>query len=503
MNPRDPAVDALILAHLEGCLTPQEEQALHRRLLEDDEALSQFVECMDLHAMLVGDAALAGVMLAAQDAKAPAAPHRAAIAPRRGWQRVGLAAAAVVLLGLGLAFWGRPEVEMLRVAGGRFASAAAQPQTREWVGRSEELTAGLVELRFRKAEASVVIEAPARFQVVDARTLRLESGRATAHVRNGRHGLRILTPHTDVLDLGTRFAVDVESGRRSEVHVFEGKVEAGAPSSAGTVTPLVANEALRFESGLTPEAREIRSGAFVQPEEIRPLAAGLVAGQQARAMAALKALRQDPALIALLDFESGEPPPGVFRMTQGRWPGSRAPEFVNVGDHMKLDAGGGRAWPRLTVAAWVRLDRLGAPYQSLYHTNGWEIENPGQVHWMINKDTTMRLALKLNVFGTPGSSLPGFVDSRTPVLPERGRWVHLAVVYDAEAKHSRFYLNGALDSEAGLTTAHPALLGPAQIGNWNAQDRRLSGRVDELILLGRAMSTAEVRALFDAGNPYR
>jgi hypothetical protein len=32
--------------------------------------------------------------------------------------------------------------------------------------------------------------------------------------------------------------------------------------------------------------------------------------------------------------------------------------------------------------------------------------------------------------------------------------------------------------------------------------RKLSGRVDELLVLGRAMSEAEVRGLFEAGNPY-
>ena len=42
-----------------------------------------------------------------------------------------------------------------------------------------------------------------------------------------------------------------------------------------------------------------------------------------------------------------------------------------------------------------------------------------------------------------------------------------------------------------------------QIGNWNRIDRKLSGRIDELLILGRAMSDAEVSALFEAGNPYR
>ena len=96
-----------------------------------------------------------------------------------------------------------------------------------------------------------------------------------------------------------------------------------------------------------------------------------------------------------------------------------------------------------------------------------------------------------------------YPDSRTPVLPEQGRWMHLATVYDAGAKTVRFYLNGRFDKETRQSIAHPAKLGAAQIGNWDRQDRKLSGRVDELLLLGRAMSDDEVRALYEAGNPYR
>jgi hypothetical protein len=234
-----------------------------------------------------------------------------------------------------------------------------------------------------------------------------------------------------------------------------------------------------------------------------PLSAGLAAGQRARAEAALAALRQDPALIALLDFETNDLPPGKFRIVQGRWPGSRAPEFVNVGDHMKLDVGGEKSWPQLTLAAWVRLDRLGEPYQSLYHTDDWSAGKPGQVHWMILRNTVMRLALRGNSMGEATSPAHDFPDSATGVLPEQGRWVHLAVVYDAPAQRVRFYLNGQLDGERRQEIAQPARLGPAEIGNWDRQDRKLSGRVDEFLLLGRAMSGDEVRALYEAGNPYR
>ena len=68
------------------------------------------------------------------------------------------------------------------------------------------------------------------------------------------------------------------------------------------------------------------------------------------------------------------------------------------------------------------------------------------------------------------------------------------------------------DSEALHSIAYPAKLGPAQIGNWNEEaigtrrneeERKLSGRVDELIILARAMSDDEIRLLLDAGHPYQ
>jgi len=125
------------------------------------------------------------------------------------------------------------------------------------------------------------------------------------------------------------------------------------------------------------------------------------------------------------------------------------------------------------------------------------------VHWMVTRNTTMRLALFGNTLAPGSDEHEHFPDSRTPVLPEQGRWVYLAAVYDSTQRTVRFYLNGEFDKETHQDIAHPARLGPAQIGNWDKQDRKLSGRIDELLILGRAMSDDEVRALFAAGNPYR
>ncbi len=367
-------------------------------------------------------------------------------------------------------------------------------------GERFELDRGIVEMQ-TKLGARIVIEAPASFQFESVGRLRLFHGRIAANVPEAAQGFSVLTTKGTAIDLGTEFGVDVRPDGESEIHVFEGEVI--AESKDGVRQNLQGGEAfsLNSETGLS---RELRSSAFVRPDELSLFHLENADGMRGQSDQMLTELRSDPALITLLDFETdNELPPGRYRMVQGRWPGLRAPEFVEVGDHMKLDVGGDRDWSELTLAAWVRLDRLGAPYQSLLHTDGWSMNNPGQVHWMVTRHTTMRLALSANTLATGSIEKEGYPDSKTPVLPAKGRWVHLATVYNSKEGSVRFYLNGEFDSDSHQEVAHPARLGPAEIGNWDRQDRKLSGRIDELIILGRSMSDAELRNLYEVGNPYK
>jgi hypothetical protein len=88
----------------------------------------------------------------------------------------------------------------------------------------------------------------------------------------------------------------------------------------------------------------------------------------------------------------------------------------------------------------------------------------------------------------------------------RGEWVHLAFTFDAEAGILRLYRNGALDEEAAiepgevelqegraLTISLPSPSGPEEHRAW-------PGRLDEVLLFGRALRPEEVQALF-RGHP--
>ncbi len=489
-------LEPLIHAYLDGTISAPEMRQLNALLLTDAQARREFAELLNVDSALAAMAAegSSGALVASPVSATP--PPRVRLFP--SLPRLTALAAAIALSISAALWWQTQRQPFATVAKGAGVEELANDTVLR--GETHTLKAGTVELLTARG-ARLVIEAPAEFRFESAQRLHIQRGRLAADVPPAAKGFTVITPSGDAVDLGTRFGVDVPAGGAAEVHVFQGEVIT-KPSGAHSKQNLRDGDAVTLDAGASA-ARELRSSAFIQPDEMGELTAGLAAGQRARAEAALAELRKDPALIALLDFETGDALPGVYRRVQGRWPGSQAPEFVNVGDHLQLDAGGDRAWPQLTLAAWVRIDRLGAPYQSLLHTDGWNQNNPGQVHWMINHDTTMRLALIGNTLAPGSDEIHNYPDSRTPVLPEQGRWVHLATVYDSDRGAVRFYLNGQFDKETRQQTAHPARLGPAQIGNWNQRDRKLSGRVDELLLLGRAMSDDEIRALFEAGNPYR
>lgn len=490
----DAELEALMHRYLDGSITAGDMATLNARLRDEAAVRREFADLLNLDsaiaAMAAGwEAETAGLH------EVKSASHKVLRIPVAALRLAAAACVVFVVLG---AWWFSTRQPFATVASG--VGIESLSNGAKLRGEKHDLKAGSVELITARG-ARVVIEAPAEFRFESTQRLRLSRGRLAADVPSSAKGFTVVTPSGDAVDLGTRFGVDVPEHNAAEIHVFQGEVIAQS-SGGGRRQSVRGGEAFALQNG-AGATRDLRSAAFIRPDEIAALHAGLASGQRARSEAALAGLRRDPALIALLDFESDDLAAGTYRIAQGRWPGSRAPEFVNVGDHMKFDAGGDREWPQLTLAAWVRLDLLGAPYQSLLHTDGWGENNPGQVHWMVTRYTTMRLALFGNTLAPGSEDRDGYPDSRTPVLPEPGRWVHLATVYDAAKRTVRFYLNGVFDKETQQDRAHPARLGPAQIGNWDRQDRKLSGRVDELVILGRAMSDDEVRLLFEAGNPYR
>jgi ferric-dicitrate binding protein FerR (iron transport regulator) len=497
MNPQD--LQNALEQYARGAATAQTVQLLEEALRSDPDFRRQFIETLHIDAEL---AALA----ASLEGEAPSPPTPVQPPPQTGISqkirdfptRLAIAAAAAIAFGAAGMLWmgtfHSPYATVLDSAGTAFQPGESLR------GERLRFERGSVQLLTARG-ARVVVESPAELRFQSAQCLQLWRGKIAAECPPSAHGFTVITPEGRAVDLGTRFGVDVPEKGDPEIHVFEGEVIA-RPNGSKPGQSLRKGEATALAQG-NHRTRELRSSSFIQSDELPHLAAGLAAGQHQRSNLAWTRINQDPALVAAFDFEGGSPPSGSARLAQGRWPGSQAAEFVNVGEHFKTNVGSGQEFSQLTLAAWVRIDRMEGHYQSLYHTDGWNSGNPGQLHWMINPQGSMRLALKGNLRVESDPSQEQYPDSHSAVLSEQGRWMHLATVYDASQRSVRFYLNGKLDGQSIQGRALPARLGPAQIGNWDRSDRKLSGRIDELLILSRSLEDAEINALYESGTPYR
>ncbi len=497
MNYPSPEFDAALAALCEGTADDTQQQALAEVLRTHAPARDAYLYAVELHARLASDNSL---FLPAETAL----PERRILPfPRQRpvhWWKI---AAACALAGaLALIYFttlrnGRGPADaayarLVRSAGAEFADGALLSEGSALRNEVRRLAKGSVELTTARG-VTVVIEAPAEFRFESAQRLHLTRGKAAAEAPPGAKGFTILTPSGEVIDLGTKFGVDVPKSGASEVHVFKGEVMASA-GGASEKRSVKTDQALALQSG-TASSRELRSAAFIHAPELEQLAAGWHAGRPARGAQALATLQRDPAWLAALDFDAVQG--GEFRWAQGRWPGSRAVEFTQPGDFVPVEFTG--TTNELTLAVWVRLDRVPRAINSLLHTNGWG--QPGQVHWMVAENQRMRLAF----YGVQcvDQSRNQYPESSRLVTAATGRWTHLAAVYDAARRAVRFYIDGEFDNEVALLAGLPAVLGPARVGNWNRQERILSGRLDELVLLKRALTDAEIHGLFEAGNPYQ
>ncbi|WP_437185329.1 LamG-like jellyroll fold domain-containing protein [Planctomicrobium sp. SH668] len=482
--------------YLDGSLSEADLEHLNQILRSDAEARVQFIELMDqdlaLAALVANDGISSGLTREVQITSY----HR----QKPGYKRtIGLVSlCAAVLLGIGI-YLTLPEKQFASIVSA--TGVKSHSESTQLGNRWHQIDSGVLELKTATG-AHLVLEAPAHFRFHTAQKLELEYGRLAADVPASATKFTVVTPTGNAVDIGTKFGVDVPLEGESQIHVFEGEVIAES-SDGGLRKNLFDGDAFQLQAG-GGHPRNLRSAAFIRPDEVTSLHAAIKAGKPTQSGEALDRLRNDPSLIALLNFESDENPPGRYSIVQGRWPGSRAPEFINIGDHMQLNVAEGQTFNQLTLAAWVRLDRFGDLYQSLLHTDGWS--NPqafGQIHWMVTEKRQMRLALFGNDMADPKLRGTWEADSATSIPDSPRRWTHLAVVYDSDQKQMRFYLDGKFDNVVLQEPAYPARLGPAQIGNWNIDDRKLSGRIDELLIWGRDLSEQEISDLFEAGNPYQ
>ncbi|MEM7013526.1 MAG: LamG-like jellyroll fold domain-containing protein, partial [Verrucomicrobiota bacterium] len=414
---------------------------------------------------------------------------------RFAWAAIGLASAALiavsVLLTATLKPASAPKVRVIAAEGiGTLNSEALEN------GKSIRLRRGILELELN-GESRVVIEAPARFKVVTPRLLRLNSGRCFAEMEKGKSGLRIETPKGEVLDLGTRFAVDVSSPDEMKVHVFDGEVEV---SDGATKRRLKEGEGVRVaESGVADESAD--SSLFVPRvpkavmEETPFIHWSFDEGQGAEFNAMGRDLQ--PELGAGVIVQQEQP-------TQSKW----TTGIIQSALDLKRNGWATTQHPGIsgnqdrTVACWIRLP---AEHQSLevapLVTWGLQKQKPRGKAWMFSvarfheKSPETYGVLRLNVGGQTTFGSTNLRD---------GRWRHVAAVA-MEGEHGAsilLYVDGQLEDirrdrvkSLDTLTDHKSSE-PVQFGrHLFLQDELLRGSIDEVYIFEAALSGDEIRQL--------
>lgn len=368
---------------------------------------------------------------------------------------------------------------------------------------------------------TVIAEGAASFEIVSSMEMRVHEGKLRALVPPPARGFVVQTNQGQLVDLGTEFAVDVQSDH-ADVHVLDGEIEwhpVDAPKQ-------------RFETG--EAVRWTRQGEAAPLEPVLHAASSVSAleASLARQREERRRLWQsqntshatDPRVIAYFPMNT----PGPWhRRLQGSGPGQMegtivrtqrvadrwghadtALDFSPTGSRVRLYVPGSHS--ALTLYCWARIDSLDRWYNSLFLTDGHELHEP---HWQIMNDGRLFFSVKAHEKWGPNNPdkhicfSPSFWSASLS-----GRWIQLATTYDSATGEVLHYLNGEVLSRETVPEAMRVTdirIGAASIGNWSEPKRNdpdfairnLNGAIDEFLLLNTALTPGEIASLYQAGKP--
>ena len=341
----------------------------------------------------------------------------------------------------------------------------------------------------------------------------------------------IKTPTATVTDLGTEFGVEVTKSGVTSAHVFRGLVELQPrPRGNQSYSPirLAANEAACVEladAGLKTVVHRVKAdrALFVRAEQLPRLSEESRQQQSSKSFQRWQAfsreLRRDPSLLAYYDFQRQPKNPsqlvnvaesgrGAYHgeivkavWCDGRMSGKDALEFSGPATYVRLNLP--QKANDLTLAVSICFDSLESDMSStLLMSEGWGKD--GQVHWQLD-NSERRLVFSTTVVSDDENlTIPnGAAKSWEIVSGSRTlhQWLQLVSVFDHQAKHVRFYVNGRQLNQVDYATFAPLVIGQSRIGKWDRESRVLHGKIDELAIFGRTLNDADIRRMYEEGKP--
>ncbi len=394
-----------------------------------------------------------------------------------------------------------------------------------------QFEAGVAEIDFF-CGATLIVEGPATLDVESDWSVRVLRGRLRASVPPAARGFVVRAAGSDIVDLGTEFAVEVGTAS-AQVQVLDGEVEVrGGPHDGSHLITgqrrwlkgQNAGEARMAELGmlddLVDRRRDAESRRFATWREDAQRSAAdsrliayypIAAGQSGRLVpnSAASGSLADGTLI------------GPVNQTTGRFGSlSAGLEFERPGSRVRTRIDG--QFQAFTFSCWARIDSLEHRYNALFMADGYE---NGEPHWQIRDDGRLMFSVMVDdthhvprfdktdrrVIRTAGRHHIYFTDSIWDIT-KSGQWFHLAAVYDPTSRRVEQYVDGTLVSTESIHDSNlvrDLRIGPAEIGNWGQPLRRtpwfavrnLNGTIDELAIFNAALSANEIRQLYEQGKP--
>ena len=382
-----------------------------------------------------------------------------------------------------------------------------------------KLQSGVAQLEFFSG-VTVVVEGESIFEIHSPMEMTVSKGKVRALVPEAARGFRVFTSSGEVVDLGTEFALDV-SPDGADIQVLQGEIE-WHPSGEDKFL-LADGQSLRWTENGESALRSTDSGTIASVEDYsRQFHVNRLERQKSWA-ALSELLSEDSRVLAFYPVKSGEvmgrrlhndvssDSQGTIvsaRRVADRWglPGS-ALNFSPAGSRVRVSIPGDHQ--SLTFYCWARIDSLDRLYNSLFLTDGHELNEP---HWQIMNDGRLFFSVKRR------DRTEGLADKHIAYSPsfwdpsQSGRWFQIATVYNVEEQSTTHYVNGREISKDFISDEYAVdtvKIGAASIGNWNEptrQDphfalRNLNGAIDEFAIFTEALSLEEIAELYERGRP--
>lgn len=369
------------------------------------------------------------------------------------------------------------------------------PRTAEIVREDGWLKSGLIEIESGIAKiafnsgATVLVEGPASLSLETLNRAFLNSGKITAEVPKAASGFAINTPRLNVVDIGTRFGVEVDSAGNSEVHVMEGEVEASRSSGNAVSVLLREGLALRADGRTRSELAPIPYAGDLFTMQI---------GSNITQNPQLHFPFDEPGGSAILDsaggvvFDTELEPGSDMNSSPLRSPGKSGGGLVfNKGQRLKTTLNSDfRVEAPHTVSMWIKIP------PGMGSENGGTILRYGREgsSWTLSSNHSPESGAKGALCVSYGD---GYVCGTTDIVD--GQWHHIAYRFlggygTDVVSHVHLFVDGVAEPISGGRSSFTGSDRVEILTLGEDSPEGFSGWVDELKVYNSAISTRSIQS---------